>query len=72
MKRVLKITATNGGTTAKVRIEVVCRKEETCPWSYSTPDLSRRVLLGIADGVMEALRNADHFHVPLSRQHIGR
>ena len=75
MKRVLTITAKNGGTTAKVRIEVVCRKakeQEGLPWSYSTPMLSRRVLHGIADGVMEALRDADYFKVPLSRQRVGR
>jgi len=72
MKRVLKITATNGGTTAKVKIEVVCRRDEENPWSYSRPLLARRVLHGIADGVMESLRDADYFHVPLSRQRVGR
>ena len=73
MKRVLTITAVNGGTTAKVRIEVVCRMEEDeRAWSYSTPFLSRRVLHGIADGVMEALRDADYFHVPLCKQRVDR
>jgi hypothetical protein len=72
MKRVLTITARNGGTTAKVRIEVECRKDQERPWSYSTPMLARRVLHGIADGVMEAIADADYFKVPLSRQRVGR
>jgi hypothetical protein len=69
MKRVLKITAKNGGTTAKVRIEVVCTEEGVF---LNRRQIARRVLHGIADGVMEAIADADYFHVPLSRQRLGR
>ena len=74
MKRVLKITATNGGTTAKVRIEVECRAawHPSLSYSMNRRQLSRRVLHAIASGVMQALSQADYFAVPLSRQRVGR
>ena len=69
MKRVLNITATNGGTNAKVRIEVNCTVRSLL---LKRRVLSDRVLHHIADGVMEALRNAAYLHVPLSMQRVGR
>ena len=69
MKRVLKITATNGSTTAKVRIEVECRWDDVF---CSTRERSRQVLHGIASGVMETLSDASYFRVPLSCQRVGR
>jgi len=70
MKRVLKITATNGGTTAKVRIEVVCSRGR--PPFFSTRNLSRTVLSAIADGVMETIKTTSLFWVPLNKQRVGR
>ena len=69
MKRVLNITATNGGTTAKVRIEIRCLKAGIF---LNKPQLADHVAHQIADGVMEALRNATHFQALLSRQRVGR
>jgi hypothetical protein len=69
VKRVLTITARNGGTTAKVRIEVECAEEGML---LNRRQIARRVLHGIADGVMEAIADADYFEVPLSRQRVGR
>jgi hypothetical protein len=70
MKRVLKITATNGGTTAKVRIEVVCREMGSLHWSRR--HISEIALAEIADGVMQGLRDARYLKVLLSRQRVGR
>jgi len=70
MKRVLKITATNGGTTAKVRIEVDCLTRR--PPFWSTRLQSRVIILEITDGVMEALREASYLRAPLSTQRVGR
>ena len=69
MKRVLKISAVNGGTTAKVRIEVECTSDVVFD---STRERAGRVITSIADGVMEVVRNAKYFEVPLSRQRVGR
>jgi len=69
MKRVLKITATNGGTTAKVRIEVVSQEDR---YPLKRRQLSRRVLHTIASAVMHALSQGEYFRVPLSQQQIGR
>ena len=72
MKRVLKITATNGGTTAKVRIEVVCRNKESHSSGWSPRALSHEVLHAIASGVMQTITDADYFKVPLSKQRVDR
>jgi hypothetical protein len=70
MKRVLKITAKNGGTTAKVRIEVECL-EKADP-EFNRRFISRCVLDSVGDGVMAALAGSHFLHVPLSRQRVGR
>lgn len=70
MKRVLKITAKNGGTTAKVRIEVECKAAKD-PLVGIRLECST-VLVNIADGVMDALKSTPYLWAPLSRQRVGR
>lgn len=69
MKRVLNIKAVNGGTTAKVRIEVDCTEEGVF---LNRRQIARRLLHRIADGVMETIAHAQSLEVPLSRQRVGR
>jgi hypothetical protein len=70
VKRILNIKAVNGGTTAKVRIEVECRWRDE--QRAGTRYVSGEVLNQIADDVMLALSEASYLNVPVCRQCVGR